>query len=33
MAVGDPPVNLVNDIMTREPNPKAKPWGAFDLKE
>jgi len=24
---------LVNDIMKREPHPKAKPWGAFGIKE
>ena len=24
---------VVDDIMTREPHPLAKPWGAFEIKE
>lgn len=24
---------IVNDIMTREPHPKARPWGAFDISK
>jgi hypothetical protein len=24
---------VINDIMTREPHPLARPWGAFEIKE